>query len=955
MRTTPWIAAIVLAGGWLASGAPPEEVEERALTLLEAGESLWLSDAFDEALEALDAARRTGEELRHPAIVARALNLIGNVHDSRFEIEAAERRHAEALEIARSIGDTALEGAVLADIGLGHWRRADYTPALHFFERALRLQRAAGNRQGEAATLGYEGRLHLKTGKYDEAVALHRHALEIQEVIGDLAGQSQTLEDLGDIELDRRAYAQALELFERALRIREATADTRKQVWLLAMIGTCYAFEGAHDAAEAKYRRGLSLAERSGDGGGRAMMLRKLAESAAARGQPEETLALLGDVLTYRLRTGDRRTQAWDHALIAQAQAATGRPREALDSWANAIAIWEEIGDRRGLAYYLYEVGRLHAKLGDRERAMRAYERALHEQRAIDLPYQSLVLAAMGLLEAERGRSAAALDYGKQAVAFAEGSANPEMLAAAWLGLGRIRLQLGSREDALFAFRRSLEVVEDAARRLIPEDAPKLGYFEDKQEIYEETVRLLMELGRYKEALETAERGRARAFLDLLGTRETVARPADAATLARILALASASGESARARIAPPAGVAATPSSTRRGLERELARVRDDDPELASFVSVAAPSLPELQAAAARRNAVILEYFVSDGAVFAWVVAREGEIHAATCDAGSAAVARLVERSRAGGAPAIDALRELERLLVQPVERWLPADADKLVIVIPHGPLFLLSFASLLDAQGRFLIEKHTLSYAPAIGVLAYTHEKRDRAAQAGSPRLLAVGNPSMPAIPGEGRQPERLPDAEREATAIGALYPPGSATVLTGGRATESAVRALAPAQTVLHLATHGIVRSDSPMESLLALAPGGEEGSAGDGLWTVREVFTSDLHADLVVLSACDTGLGKIGGDGVIGLTRAFIYAGTPSVVVSLWRVEDVAGRYLMERLHRELLSNGGNKAAALRRAQLATLGELRAGRLLRGDGEPLAESPELWAPFILVGEAQ
>jgi CHAT domain-containing protein len=124
---------------------------------------------------------------------------------------------------------------------------------------------------------------------------------------------------------------------------------------------------------------------------------------------------------------------------------------------------------------------------------------------------------------------------------------------------------------------------------------------------------------------------------------------------------------------------------------------------------------------------------------------------------------------------------------------------------------------------------------------------------------------------------------------------------------------------------------------------------------MWTVREVFETDLHADLVVLSACDTGLGKIGGDGVIGLSRAFIYAGTRSVVVSLWRVEDAVSRFLMERFHRTLLGNGGNKAAALRRAQLATLEELRAGRLQNGQGEPLGESPPLWAPFVLVGEAR
>jgi CHAT domain-containing protein/tetratricopeptide (TPR) repeat protein len=923
--------------------------------LLSTGESLWLSDAFDEALEKLDAARKIGEETQRPAIVVRALNLIGNVHDSRFEIEAARSRHEAALRLARSIGDDALEGSVLADIGLGHWRRADYISALHFCERALRLQRAAGDRRGEAATLGYEGRVHLKKGEYDDAAALHRRALAIQEEIGDPAGQAQTLEDLGDVELDRRAYAKALDLYHQALRIREKTGDAPKQVWLLAMIGTCYAFEGASVTAEASYRRGLEIADWGADSGGRAMMRRKLAESAAALDRPADALELMDEVLAYRLKTGDRRTEAWDHALVARAQAALGRPREALQSWERATAIWEETGDRRGLAYHLYEIGRLHARLGDGDRAMRTYERALREQRSIDLPYQNLVLTAMGLLEAERGRKAAAVDLGRRAVAFAEKTGNPEMKSSAWLGLGRIHLRNGSKVEALAGFRKSIAIVEDARLELAREDSPKIGFLENKQEVYQEAVRLLMDLGRFEEALETAERGRARAFLDLLGTREKAAKPADATTLARIRALGDALREGAREARAPGTGRRAAASRGGHALDAAIARVRSEDPELASFVSVSAPSLGDLSAAAMRRGATILEYFASDQAVFIWVVGSDGKTHAATSGVGMTELELLVERSRAADDAGRRALRDLHRILVEPVARWLPSDPERLVIVIPHGPLFLVSFAGLLDGEGRYLAERHTLSYAPAIGVLAYTAAKRDRVVHESGRRVLAVGNPAMPRIPGRGDPLAPLPEAEEEVAAIRALYPVGSVTVLTGGRATESSVRVLAPAQTVLHLATHGIVRGDSPMESLLALAPDGEEGAGGDGLWTVREVFATDLHADLVVLSACDTGLGKIGGDGVIGLSRAFIYAGAASVVVSLWRVEDVAGRFLMGRFYRTLLANGGNKAAALRQAQLATLEELRVGRLRSGNGEVLVESPLLWAPFVLIGEAR
>ncbi|MBI4470349.1 MAG: CHAT domain-containing protein, partial [Acidobacteria bacterium] len=189
-----------------------------------------------------------------------------------------------------------------------------------------------------------------------------------------------------------------------------------------------------------------------------------------------------------------------------------------------------------------------------------------------------------------------------------------------------------------------------------------------------------------------------------------------------------------------------------------------------------------------------------------------------------------------------------------------------------------------------------------------------------------------------------------------------------------ERLVRELAPGQTIIHLATHGIIRDDEPLESLLALAPefsgrksaitgglagagpnGGQPATESDGLLTVREVFQLDLHADLVVLSACNTGLGRINGDGVIGLSRAFIYAGTPSVMVSLWRLADRVAKDQMEQFHRRLIQSGGDKAAALRGAQLNVLRRLRRGQLRTRSGAPLSEHPLFWAPFILIGEAR
>ena len=276
---------------------------------------------------------------------------------------------------------------------------------------------------------------------------------------------------------------------------------------------------------------------------------------------------------------------------------------------------------------------------------------------------------------------------------------------------------------------------------------------------------------------------------------------------------------------------------------------------------------------------------------------------------------------------------------------------------MPHGPLFLVSFAALPDAQGRYLVERHTLSYVPSVGVLRYTKGHRPPETESSRPaRLLVVGNPAMPRLPGRTSRPSPLPGAEAEALAISRLYPAGSVTTLLGPRAEERRVRELAHGSTIIHLATHGFIRDDQPLDSLLALAPVEVAPTAdgeGDGLLTVRKIIGMDLDAQLVVLSACNSGLGRINGDGVVGLARAFLYAGSRSVLASLWRVADEVTSPQMVQFYGAFQHNGGRTAVALRRAQLLTLRGLRQRRYRTSSGAAVPPLPTFWASFILIGE--
>ena len=285
-----------------------------------------------------------------------------------------------------------------------------------------------------------------------------------------------------------------------------------------------------------------------------------------------------------------------------------------------------------------------------------------------------------------------------------------------------------------------------------------------------------------------------------------------------------------------------------------------------------------------------------------------------------------------------DALRQLYQLLIEPIEKWLPESPTEVVTFVPQGNLFVLPFAALTDADDEPLIAKHTLSISPSAQLLALADQEFQSVKQKDNQDIVIVGNPTMPSYqlrPDEDAvQLSPLPGAEAEANNIAELF---KVKAICGDAADErSVVKAMQNAK-YIHLATHGILEADNSYAqsylSSLALAP--SEGE--DGFLTVRETMRLNLHAEMAVLSGCDTGRGRISGDGVVGLARGYISSGVPTVVVSLWPVSDNSTAVLMS-LYYEGLLDGEGKAAALRKAMLKTRERF--------------PRPYAWAAFTLYG---
>jgi CHAT domain-containing protein len=264
--------------------------------------------------------------------------------------------------------------------------------------------------------------------------------------------------------------------------------------------------------------------------------------------------------------------------------------------------------------------------------------------------------------------------------------------------------------------------------------------------------------------------------------------------------------------------------------------------------------------------------------------------------------------------------QELYRLLIEPA---LAHVRGKELLIIPHDLLHYLPFQALASPRGRYLIEDYAIHYLSSASLMRFTKEKK----RARRDSALALGNPSR------GDEAVNLRFAEREAKEIAVVYPKSS--VLLREQATKAKAVALSPANDILHFAVHAEFNQDNPTSSALLLARKGSE----DGRLKVSEIFSLQLKADLMVLSACETGLGKISnGDEIVGLTRAFIYDGTPSVITTQWKVNDRASYELMCEFYVNLKTL--KKSEARRQAQLKTMKEF--------------PEPFFWAGYQLTGES-
>ena len=918
--------------------------------------------------EALGWARKANQ----PLSVATCLNDLGLLAYGKGDLERAETMFREVCDIRKAEAPgTLLEAAGLNNMGVVLTARGRLPEARSFYERAVAIkgQWSPGSLD-LASSLNNLGMAQQKSGDLQGAEITYLRSLEIKERLAPKSFDvAVTLNNLGALRQSLGDLPGAEAALKSALAIHESMdPESSQTAGTLQNLGMVANDRGDLSAAEGYWRRSLALLEKTMPGSlNLAWILHNLALLATVRQDYDEAERLYGKALEIKRRQAPDSLEVSSTLLeLGVVSENRGNLDAAMTCYQEALTIREKLAPASlDVAAVLESLGGLEGLRKNRDAEEDAYKRALaiSQQKAPGGLQEAEAHGDVGAYLRSKGDLAEASPHLEAAVQIsrrlAPGSTG---MALNCYSMARLLQERGNRKEALAYFREAVDALE-AQRGKLGGGAQASEKFSAKYgEIYKALVDVLVEDGKPDEAFAALERYRARALLEMLAERDLdFRRDAPEAVLRekRILEHAYDAAQERLPELDPRTQAADVEAvleklTELRSKQAELvAQYRRENPRLAALQYPEPLSLKQAEASLPD-GCLMLSYCAGEKRTLLFALLNGNlTTYSVPLEQDSLAKAvrafRLLAANPGSGKAAARKGQELFARLVQPASG--PLSRSRSVLLCLDGPLHGLPFAALQEKSGRFFGELHAFARTPSMTVYA---EERHRPPPSGwKVPVVAFGDPvyseQAQKEPGETRsaadrkQLAPLPFSRDEAEKVCALGGEG-AVCLLGPEASERHALSLDASARCVHFACHGLLDEDFPLDSALALSA--DASGQDNGLLQAWEVFENvRLDADLVTLSACETALGKeMGGEGLIGLTRAFQYAGARSVLASLWSVSDASTAEFMARFYRHLFS-GTPKSEALRLAR---------AEMAHEKGAPSASyaHPAHWAGFELVG---
>jgi CHAT domain-containing protein/tetratricopeptide (TPR) repeat protein len=877
---------------------------------------------------------------------------------------AAIEKYGQALPLFQAAGDTYRRALTLQSIGMAYYSLNEIRKALEYFNETLAIAIATGNRRLEAGAETFVGGMLDILGDVGKALNHYQRALTLARDNGSRIAEGNALSNIGKIYSDAADWQKALEFYGQALSVFRAIDSKQNEAITLNNIGIAYSQSGEQQKALEYLQQSLPLV-RAG---------------------------------------GNKNSEAYTLINIGRVHRRSGEYHKALDYYSQAQAIQKETGNRAQEAETLDEMGVAYSSQGQYEKALEYHRDAVQILHAAkNLRREGLAITNLGEVHNLLEQPEKALEQFTQALTILRSIGDLSSAATALEGIARAEKKQGNLTDARKHLEESLALRETVRSRSGSLQL-RASYRASVEKAYEFYIDVLMKQhaenpshGYDAEALSANERGRARSLVEQLNeARIDIRQGVDSRLidkerdLTRVLNAKGQREMQLKARKGSNEEIA-TLQREISGLEDEYqqvqAAIRKNSPQYAALTQPQPLGLKEIQQQL-DPNTVLLEYSLGEERSYLWVVttdslktyqlAKREQIEESARRTYESLVARSMVRSLETPAQKktriAQADTEFERAATALSQEILAPGAagfgKKRLVVIADGALQYVPFAALsvgrsyrplildhevvgLPSASAFAVQRQNLEHrqlAPkTVAVIAdpvfsladarFKTSARVKAGDQGSTRIIEH-------LPGSGNGQlsiSRLPFTRWEAEQILAVAPAGSSLKALDFNAN----RAIAGSGELskyryVHFATHGYLDTARAGFSAIVLSLFDQEGKPQDGFLRTHDIYNLKLPAELVVLSACETGLGKdVTGEGLEGLTRGFMYAGARRVVVSLWNVNDKGTAALMQRLYTGVLRNNKTPAAALRVAQIEML---RTSQW---------QSPYFWAAFVMQGE--
>ncbi|MEA5549441.1 CHAT domain-containing protein [Anabaena cylindrica UHCC 0172] len=848
------------------------------------------------------------------------------------------------LKLWRQIGDTENEAQTLYYIGLVYSDLGNKNKALELLNQALILMQKVGNKEGEARTMIEIGRVYSLLGEKSEALTFLNQALLLIQKVKNKKDEATALNNIGKIYSDLGDKQKALEYYHQALPLRRAVGDQKGEAITINNIGLVYSYLGEKNKALEYYNQALSLMQQTNDKDGEAATLNYIGRVYSSFREKQKALAFFEQALPLTQKTGNKGSEAATLNNIALTYSDLGNKHKALAYYQQVLLLRRAVQDTSGEAITLTGIGKVYANLGDDNKAMAYYQQAL--------PL-------------------------RQAVGDKEGEANT------LFNIADLEYDRGNLPAALIQIEAAIQIIEDL-RTNIASQALRAFYFASQHKVYAFYIDLLMQLHKQQPAkgydaiaLQASESTRARSLLELLAEANVdIRQGVDPKLLTAESNLRKKFDAVEQQRIdllnrkytQQQIQFIETEIAALIDQYRELkAQIRTSSPHYAALTQPKPLTLTEIQQQVLDKDTLLLQYFLGEKRSYLWVISKTNissyelpkriEIEAA---AQKFSVALTAPSQR-------DSFVQIAKAAAPLTQIILPPDATisqhKRLVIVSDGALQYLPFGALTTSNNyEPLLLKYEIISLPSASSLAIM--RREHQGRKLPPKKLAViadpvfsqyderltvkkNNINTLALNRTANNYsvkfDRLRFTRKEADNILELVPEDQRLQVLGFAANRDLVtsRQLSQYQ-IVHFATHGIINNQRPELSGVVLSLFNEKGKPQNGFLRLLDFYNLYLPVELVVLSACQTGLGEnIRGEGLVGLTTAFMYAGSPRVVMSLWSVDDEGTSILMQKFYQKMLQENLKPASALRQAQIEMWQEKK------------WNSPFYWAAFMLQGE--